>query len=152
MIEKTFVMVKPDGLQRALVGEVIRRFENKGLKLVGLKLMRLEQSTAERHYEQLKDKPFFPNLLDFVTSGPVVAMVWESDNAVYIGRKLVGPTRPNEAEPGTIRGDFCVNTQFNVIHASDTVDNATREIGIFFQPNELMRYERSIMHWLGLDL
>jgi nucleoside-diphosphate kinase len=152
MIEQTFIMVKPDGLQRALVGEIIRRFENKGLKLVGLKLMSLDRKTAERHYEQLNEKPFFSSLLDFITSNPVVAMVWEADNAVYIGRKLVGPTRPNEADPGTIRGDFCVNTQFNVIHASDSVENAKREIAIFFPPTEIVRYERSIMHWLGLDL
>lgn len=152
MIEQTFIMVKPDGLQRALVGEVIRRFENKGLKLVGLKLMTLDRKMAETHYEQLKEKPFFPSLLDFITSNPVVAMVWEADNAVYIGRKLVGPTRPNEADPGTIRGDFCINTQFNVIHASDSVENAKREIAIYFSPAELVRYERSIMHWLGLDL
>jgi nucleoside-diphosphate kinase len=152
MIEQTFIMVKPDGLQRALVGEVIRRFENKGLKLVGLKLMSLDRKMAEKHYEQLSEKPFFPSLLDFITSNPVVAMVWEADNAVYIGRKLVGPTRPNEADPGTIRGDFCINTQFNVIHASDSVENAKREIAIYFTPNETVRYERSIMHWLGLDL
>ncbi len=152
MIEQTFIMVKPDGLQRALVGEVIRRFENKGLKLVGLKLMSLDRKMAEKHYEQLSEKPFFPSLLDFITSNPVVAMVWEADNAVYIGRKLVGPTRPNEADPGTIRGDFCINTQFNVIHASDSVENAKREIAIYFTPNEVVRYERSIMHWLGLDL
>ncbi len=152
MIEQTFIMVKPDGLQRALVGEIIRRFENKGLKLVGLKLLALDRKMAEIHYEQLKDKPFFSSLLDFITSNPVVAMVWEADNAVYIGRKLVGPTRPNEADPGTIRGDFCINTQFNVIHASDSVENAKREIAIFFAPSELVRYERSIMHWLGLDL
>jgi nucleoside-diphosphate kinase len=152
MIEQTFIMVKPDGLQRALVGEVIRRLENKGLKLVGLKLLTMDRKMAETHYEPLKEKPFFSSLLDFITSNPVVAMVWEADNAVYIGRKLVGPTRPNEADPGTIRGDFCINTQFNVIHASDSVENAKREIDIYFQPNELVRYERSIMHWLGLDL
>lgn len=152
MVEKTFIMVKPDGLQRALVGEVIKRFENKGLKLVGLKLMKIKPELAKKHYEMHKDKPFFSDLIEFITSSPVVAMVWEADNAVYIGRKIVGPTRPNEADPGTIRGDFCINTQFNVIHASDTIENAKREISLFFKDEEIIRYEKSIRHWLGLDI
>ena len=151
MVEKTFIMVKPDGLQRALVGDVITRFETKGLKLVALKLLLLDKAHAERHYAVHREKPFFEALIEFITSGPVVAMVWEADNAVYIGRKLTGPTTPNEAPPGTIRGDYCLNTQFNVIHASDSVENAQREIAIFFEPGEIIRYDRSIKHWLGLD-
>jgi len=152
MIEKTFIMVKPDGVQRVLVGEVIKRFEQKGLKLVGLKLMMVSKDLASKHYGVHLGKPFYEDLLEFIMSGPVVAMVWEADNAVYIGRKLVGPTRPNEAEPGTIRGDFCINTQFNVIHASDTVENARKEIAFYFNQEELVRYERSIMHWLGINM
>jgi len=151
VVEKTFIMVKPDGLQRALVGDIISRFENKGLKLVALKLLLLDRERAEHHYAAHQKKSFYDALIEFITSGPVVAMVWEADNAVYIGRKLTGPTTPNEAPPGTIRGDYCLNTQFNVIHASDSVENARREIDIFFQPQEIIRYDRSIKHWLGLD-
>ncbi len=150
MVEKTFIMIKPDGIQRALIGQIIERFEDKGLKLVGLKLMYIPQSLAQKHYQMHIEKPFFGELLEFITSGPVVAMVWEADNAVYIGRKIVGQTTPNEAAPGTIRGDFCINTQFNLIHASDTVENAQREIALFFGQEELVKYDRSIMHWLGL--
>ncbi|SRR6056297_503547 len=152
MVEKTFIMVKPDGIQRALLGEIIERFENKGLKLVGLKLLRMDEEMARKHYKEHENKEFFNNLLEFITSGPVVAMVWEADNAVYIGRKLVGPTTPNEAEPGTIRGDFCINTQFNLIHASDSIESARKEIDIFFEENEILNYEKSIRHWLGLDI
>lgn len=152
MLERTLVLVKPDGIQRALVGEIIGRFENKGLKLVGLKLMQMDQTMAAAHYEAHKGRDFYDSLINFVTSGPVVAMVLESVNAIFIVRKLVGSTRPNEADPGTIRGDYCVNTQFNVIHASDSLENAKREIDIFFRPEELVRYERSIMHWLGLSV
>jgi len=151
VVEKTFIMVKPDGLQRALVGDVITRFETKGLKLVALKLLLLDKPTAEHHYSVHAQKEFYKDLIEFITSGPVVAMVWEADNAVYIGRKLTGPTTPNEAPPGTIRGDYCLNTQFNVIHASDTVKNAQREIDIFFRPEEILHYDKSIRHWLGLD-
>lgn len=150
MVEKTFIMIKPDGIQRALIGQIIERFEDKGLKLVGLKLLQIQKPLAERHYEMHADKPFYAELLDFITSGPVIAMVWEADNAVYIGRKIVGQTTPNEATPGSIRGDFCINTQFNLIHASDTIENAKREIELYFKPDELVKYDRSIMHWLGL--
>ncbi len=151
MVERTFVMVKPDGLQRALVGEIISRFERKGLKIVALRLIKPDEETIRRHYEAHEGKDFYEPLIEFIMSGPVVAMVWEADNAVYIGRKLVGPTTPNEATPGTIRGDYCLNTQFNVIHASDSVDSARREIGIFFGENELIQYDKSIRHWLGTD-
>lgn len=150
MVEKTFIMIKPDGIQRALIGQIIERFEDKGLKLVGLKLLQIKRDLAERHYEMHAEKPFYGELLDFITSGPVIAMVWEADNAVYIGRKIVGQTTPNEATPGSIRGDFCINTQFNLIHASDTIENAKREIDLYFKPDELVKYDRSIMHWLGL--
>lgn len=150
MVEKTFIMIKPDGIQRALIGQIIERFEDKGLKLVGLKLLQIKKQLAERHYEMHAEKHFYAELLDFITSGPVIAMVWEADNAVYIGRKIVGQTTPNEATPGSIRGDFCINTQFNLIHASDTIENAKREIELYFTPDELVKYDRSIMHWLGL--
>ncbi|HMA68642.1 MAG TPA: nucleoside-diphosphate kinase [Candidatus Mcinerneyibacterium sp.] len=152
MVEKTFIMVKPDGIQRALIGEIIKRFENKGLKLVAVKLFQMNEKKAKKHYQEHLKKEFFDELLDFITSGPVIAMVWEADNAVYIGRKLVGSTRPNEAIPGTIRGDYCINTQFNLIHASDSVKSAKKEIALFFEDDEIIRYEKSIKHWLGLDL
>ena len=152
MVEKTFIMVKPDGIQRALIGEIIERFENKGLKLVGLKLIKMDKTLAKKHYGEHINKEFFDDLVDFITSGPVVAMVWEADNAVYIGRKLVGPTTPNKAGPGTIRGDFCINTQFNLIHASDCIESARKEIALFFNEDEILNYEKSIRHWLGLDI
>ena len=147
--EKTFIMIKPDGIQRELIGEIISRFEKKGLKLIAMKLMRMTRELAENHYCMHKGKHFYDKLIDFIVSGPVVAMAWQAENAIYIGRKLVGPTTPNEAAPGTIRGDFIINTSFNVIHASDTPENAEREINLFFQPEELIVYELSLRDWLG---
>jgi nucleoside-diphosphate kinase len=149
MQQKTFIMVKPDGVQRGLVGEVVKRFESKGFKLIAMKFMQIERPRAERHYEMHKGKDFYEPLVKFMTSAPVVAMVWEADNAVDIGRRILGATRPSEAQPGTIRGDLCISTQFNIVHASDSPENAVREIEIFFDAKELQAYERTISKWMG---
>ncbi|MBC1434703.1 nucleoside-diphosphate kinase [Listeria rocourtiae] len=147
-MERTYLMVKPDGVQRGLIGEVIARLEKKGLKLVGAKLMRIGEDLAKQHYAEHVGKPFFPDLLDFITSGPVFAMVWEGDEAVAIARLMMGTTNPLDAHQGTIRGDFAVHMNRNVIHGSDSVESATREIGLFFGANELLSYDRAIDVWL----
>ncbi len=149
-LEKTFVMIKPDGVQRDLAGDIISRFQKKGLKLVAMKLAVMDVNTANKLYQMHSRKHFYNDLISFITSGPVVLMVWEADNAVFISRKLVGPTTPNEAMPGTIRGDYIINTGFNVIHASETVEAANREIPLFFNKDEIIEYKLSIRTWLGL--
>ncbi|KAG2451937.1 hypothetical protein HYH02_003711 [Chlamydomonas schloesseri] len=130
--EQSYIMIKPDGVQRGLVGEVIKRFEQRGYTLKGLKLMNVEKSLAEKHYEDLSARPFFPALVDYICSGPVVAMVWEGKGVVATGRKMIGATNPLASEPGTIRGDFAIEVGRNVIHGSDSVESATREIGLWF--------------------
>jgi nucleoside-diphosphate kinase len=140
VVERTFVMVKPDGVQRNLVGEIIGRFERKGFKLVGMKLMRITPDLAARHYAEHREKPFYNDLISFITSGPVVAMVWEGLNAVSMIREMMGKTNPAEAVPGTIRGDFAINLTKNVIHGSDSLASAKREIGLFFTDKELIDY------------
>jgi nucleoside-diphosphate kinase len=147
-VERTFVAIKPDGVQRKLVGEVIRRFEAKGFTLVGLKMINVSKELAEKHYEALNDKPFFKGLIDFITSGPVVAMVWEGDGVVASARKLIGATNPLASEPGTIRGDLAVNVGRNVIHGSDAVDTANREIGLWFADGELAGWTPTNMNWI----
>lgn len=147
-MERTFVMVKPDGVERGLVGEIIRRIENKGFKLVGLKMLRLSNALAERHYAEHRDKPFFQELVEFITASPVVAMVWEGDGVIESVRRLMGKTNPREAEPGTIRGDFGIYISKNVIHGSDSPEAAGREIQIFFRPEEIVEYTRSLDRWV----
>ncbi len=142
-MERTFVAIKPDGVQRGLVAEIIRRFETKGFKLVGLKMMVVDKTTAEKHYAEHKERPFFAGLVSFITSGPVVAMVWEGNNVVASVRKMMGATNPANADIGTIRGDFCVDIGRNIVHGSDSVESATREIGIFFKPEELHGWNRT---------
>lgn len=142
-MERTFIAIKPDGVQRGLVAEIIRRFETKGFKLVGLKMMAVDKATAEKHYGEHKERPFFAGLVSFITSGPVVAMVWEGNNVVASARKMMGATNPANAEIGTIRGDFCVDIGRNIVHGSDSVESATREIGIFFKPEELHSWNRT---------
>jgi len=148
MMERTFLMVKPDGVQRGLIGEIVARFERKGLKLVGAKMMMVDEALAERHYAEHKGKPFYPPLIDFITSGPVFATVWEGDNVIALTRALIGKTNAVEAAPGTIRSDYAVHTNFNLIHGSDSPENAEREIGIFFRPEELATYEHTIQRWI----
>ena len=132
------MMVKPDGFRRGLVGEILARFERKGFRIVGLKALRISQELAERHYAEHRDKPFFPSLVGFITSGPVVAMVLEGPNAVAEVRKMMGATHPKDALPGTIRGDYATTIDENVIHGSATLEDAQREIALFFRPEELL--------------
>lgn len=147
-MERTFVMVKPDGVQRGLVGEIISRLEKKGFQLVGMKLLQMSRDLAGQHYAEHQGKPFFDGLVDFITSGPVVAMVWEGKNVVRIVREMMGATNPVEAAPGTIRGQFAVDIARNVIHGSDSASSAEREIAFYFKPEELVTYKRTIESWL----
>ena len=147
-MERTYLMVKPDGVQRGLVGEIVSRFEKRGLKLVAAKLMIIPKDVAENHYGEHKGKPFFPSLISYITSGPVFAMVWEGENAVTICRNMMGKTKPLESAPGTIRGDYCLVTGLNIIHGSDSPESAVREIGIFFKPEELVEYTKDSDKWL----
>lgn len=146
-MERTFLAVKPDGVQRALVGEIVRRFEQKGFKLVGLKLMQVSRETAERHYGEHKGKPFFGGLIDFITSGPIVAMAWEGKNVIATARAMMGATNPANAAAGTIRGDFSVDMGRNLIHGSDGPESAERELGLFFKPEELVSWTRTHDSW-----
>ena len=148
MSERTLVLVKPDGVARGLVGEVLSRIERKGFTLVALELRTLDRATAEEHYGEHKDKPFFGELVDFITSGPLVAAALEGPNAIAIVRAMNGATRPHEAAPGSIRGDFAVETAQNLVHASDSPENAAAELGLWFRPEELLAYEREIDRWV----
>lgn len=150
MTERTFVMVKPDGVQRGLVGEVVSRLEDRGLKLVGAKLMEVDRALAHEHYGEHADKPFFEGLVDFITSGPVLAMVWEGADATRQVRRMMGETDPVESAPGTIRGDLGLDLGRNVIHGSDHEDAGAneREIDLFFDESELVGYERIDEAWL----
>ncbi|WP_256300171.1 nucleoside-diphosphate kinase [Haloarchaeobius salinus] len=148
--ERTFVMVKPDGVQRGLTGEIISRFEDRGLKLVGAKFMQIDQELAEEHYGEHEGKPFFDGLVEFITSGPVMAMVWEGDDAIRQVRTMMGETDPADSAPGTIRGDFGLDLGRNVIHGSDHEDPGSneREIDLFFDEDELVDYEKVDEGWL----
>lgn len=147
-MERTFIAIKPDGVQRGLVGEVIRRFEAKGFTLVGLKLMQVSKELAEQHYAVHRERPFFPGLVQFITSGPLVAMVWEGNGVVASARKLIGATNPLYSEPGTIRGDFGVDVGRNIIHGSDAVETAQNEIKLWFKDEELVNWTPAIAPWL----
>ena len=147
-MERTFLAVKPDGVQRHLVGEIISHYETKGFKLVGLKLIHPTRELAEKHYAVHKERPFFAGLVDFITSGPVVAMVWEGDGVVASARKIIGATNPLTAEPGTIRGDFGVNIGRNIIHGSDAIETAQTEIALWFNSEELVEWTQSITSWV----
>lgn len=131
-VENTYVMVKPDGVARGLVGEVVSRFERKGLTLENISMLTISRETAERHYAEHAEKPFFGELVSFITSGPVVAMKWSGESAVAVSRVLIGGTDPAQATPGTIRGDFGIIVSHNLVHGSDSVESATRELEIFF--------------------
>ena len=146
--ERTLVLVKPDGVQRGLVGEIVGRFEHRGLQLRGLKLMRISQELAAKHYEEHQGKPFYPGLVEFITSSPVVAMVWEGPGAVAMVRLMMGATNPANAAPGTIRGDLAVSMGMNVIHGSDSPENGMREAGIFFSEDELVEWRPTAAVWL----
>ena len=135
--ERTYVMIKPDGVHRGLVGTIIQRFENRGYKLVALKMVTPSRELLENHYSDLKEKKFFPSLIEYMLLGPVVGMVWQGLSVVSTGRKIVGATNPLDSTPGTIRGDYCIDTGRNIIHASDKVDAAEREIALWFTPVEI---------------
>ena len=147
MTDRTLVLVKPDGVQRLLTGRIVSRFEERGLKIVGLKLVQVDRGLAERHYAIHREKPFFGGLVDFITSSPLVAMILEGPNAIAVVRSMVGATRPHEAAPGTIRGDFALETAQNLVHASDGPDTAVSEIALWFGADELVSYERDIDRW-----
>ena len=147
-MERTFVMVKPDGVQRGLVGEIVARFERKGLTLRAMKMITIQKALAEQHYAEHKGKGFYDSLISYITSGPVVAMVWEGDNAVDVARTLMGATDPAKSAPGTIRGDFGMFTGRNVIHGSDSPESARREINLFFNDYELQEYDKIGQEWL----
>ena len=147
-MEQTYLMIKPDGVQRGLCGEILSRFEKKGLKIVAMKLMVIPKETAENHYGEHKERPFFPSLISYITSGPVLAMVLEGENAVSVCRNMMGKTNPKESAPGTIRGDYGMQVGMNIIHGSDSVESAEREISIFFRPEELVSYDKTIQSWI----
>lgn len=147
-MEKTFLMVKPDGVQRNLIGEIVARFEQKGFQLVGAKLMQVSDELAENHYGEHKERPFFGELVEFITSGPVFAMVWEGEDVIKTARTMMGATNPAEAQPGTIRGDFGVTIGKNVIHGSDSPESAEREINLFFKEEELVSYKKQDQTWI----
>ncbi|WP_405079496.1 nucleoside-diphosphate kinase [Paenibacillus chitinolyticus] len=147
-MEKTFLMVKPDGVQRGLIGEIVKRLEQKGFQLVAAKLMLMTREQAEEHYAEHKGKDFFEPLVEFITSGPVFAMVWQGEQVIALSRILNGKTNVLEAAPGTIRGDFALHTRLNLIHGSDSPDSAEREINHFFKPEEILDYKRDVSRWL----
>lgn len=148
IMERTFLMVKPDGVQRGLVGEVISRIERKGLKLVALKIMQVDDSTAREHYIEHKEKPFFSDLLGHIGSGPATPMVIEGEGAIAVVRNIVGSTNPREADVGTIRGDFGMGITKNIVHASDSPESAKREISIYFTESEILDYSKMDEEWL----
>jgi len=146
--ERTLVLIKPDGVQRLLAGRIITRFEDRGLKLVGLKLMHVDRSLAERHYAVHQGKPFYTGLVDFITSGPLVALALEGPNVISAVRVMVGATRAHEAAAGTIRGDLAIETGQNLVHASDGPETAAAELALWFAPGELVDYGREIDRWV----
>jgi nucleoside-diphosphate kinase len=147
-VERSLVLVKPDGVQRGLIGEVVRRLERRGLILVAAKFMQVSRELAETHYAIHKGKPFYEGLLNYITSAPVMAMVWEGPNAIAAVRQTMGATRPTEAAPGTLRHDFALEVGRNLTHASDSVENGEKEVALWFTPEELVSWNRDIDPWI----
>ena len=147
MTERTFIAIKPDGVQRGLISEIIGRFERKGFKLVGLKQLIPSKELAKKHYGVHKDRPFFGDLVEFISSGPVIAMVWEGEGVILNARKLIGATKPLEAEPGTIRGDLAIDIGRNIIHGSDGSETAAFEINLWFEESEINEWKTSDYKW-----
>ena len=147
-IQTTLVLIKPDGLQRGLAGEIISRLERRGLQLVGMKLMRVDEALAHRHYEAHVERPFFPGLMQFITSSPIIAMAVRGPNSVELVRQTVGATNPAAAAPGTIRGDLGIDIGRNLIHGSDSPEAAVREVALFFAPEEVVDWERNVEGWI----
>jgi nucleoside-diphosphate kinase len=146
--ERTLVLIKPDGVQRQLVGRILARYEERGLKVAGLKLVQVDRALAERHYAVHREKPFFGSLVEFIISAPLVALVLDGPNAIAVVRAINGATRPHEAAPGTVRGDFALETAQNIVHASDGPETAVDELALWFRPDELFEYDRDIDHWV----
>jgi nucleoside-diphosphate kinase len=147
-MSRTLVLLKPDAVQRALVGDLIARLERRGLKIVGMKLMQVSEELAHRHYGEHEGKPFFPRLVRFITSSPIVAMVLEGENAVQLVRATMGQTSPVESTPGSVRGDYGMTIGMNLVHGSDSDESAQREISLFFSPDEILSYERDVDKWI----
>ena len=147
-MEQTLILVKPDGVKRGLIGSIIQRFENRGLKLVGLKFIQMSRELAERHYSVHEGKPFYESLVAYIISGPVVAMVWEGKAAIEAARSTMGVTNPVAAAPGTIRGDFGLEIGRNLVHGSDSVENAKKEVDLFFTAGELVTWARDTDNWI----
>ena len=147
-IERTLVLIKPDGVQRQLVGRILDRYEERGLKIVGLKLVHVDRDMAERHYAAHRAKPFFGSLVDFIISAPLVALALDGPNAIAVVRAINGATRPHEAAPGTVRGDYALETAQNIVHASDGPEAAVTEIALWFGPDELLEYDREVDRWV----
>jgi nucleoside-diphosphate kinase len=147
-MEKTLIILKPDALQRGLAGRIIMRFEEKGFQILAMKAMQISRGLAEKHYGVHKEKPFYPRLLEYITSSPVVVMVLQANNAIAVARKMMGATFGSKAEPGTIRGDFGLSNSFNLIHGSDSPEAASFEIGLYFKPEELLTFERAGERWI----
>jgi nucleoside-diphosphate kinase len=147
-IERTLVLIKPDGVQRQLVGRILARYEERGLKIVGLKLVHVDRGLAERHYAAHREKPFFSGLVQFITSAPLVALALDGPNAIAVVRAINGATRPHEAAPGTVRGDFALETAQNIVHASDGPEAAAEELALWFSSSELLDYNREVDRWV----
>merc|ERR1711976_396014 len=147
--ERSFIMIKPDGVHRGIVGEIIKRFEQKGFKLVAMKYMWASEELLQKHYADLSDRPFFPKLVKYMNSGPVVPMVWEGKGVVSTGRKMLGETNPAESAPGTIRGDYCIEVGRNICHGSDAVESAKKEIGLWFKEDEPVTWTPCEEEWVN---
>ena len=147
-MEQTLIIFKPDAVQRGLAGEIIARFEKRGIKVAGLKMIRMDKELAEKHYAEHKGKEFFPGLIKYITSSPVIVGVLQADNVIWIVRTMTGATNPIDANPGTIRGDHALHTSMNIIHASDSLKSAEREISLFFDESEILDYERVDAGWV----
>ena len=148
MSERTLVLIKPDGVQRGLIGKIIDRYEQRGLRIVGMKLMHAGRELAEAHYDVHRERPFFGGLIEFITSGPLVAMAVEGPNAIAVVRETNGATRPSEAKPGSIRGMYALDTGHNLVHGSDGAETAERELGLWFDESDLIDYERDLDRWV----
>ncbi len=147
-MEKSLIILKPDTVQRGLAGQILNRFETKGLKIVGMKMVRITRDLAERHYAEHKGKDFFEDVVSYITSGPVVVAVLAGPSAVTVVRQMLGATDGRKAPPGTIRGDFAISTRYNLVHGSDSLESAEREVNLFFKPEELLQYDRDVLKWV----
>jgi nucleoside-diphosphate kinase len=147
-VEKTLIILKPDALQRGLAGQIITRFEDKGFQILALKMMRVSRELAEKHYAVHQGKPFYPRLINYITSSPVMVMVLQANNAIAVARKMMGATFGSNAEPGTVRGDFGLSNSFNLIHGSDSPTAAEFEIGLYFRPDDLLTLDRANERWI----